>query len=145
MYRDKCKSTQTLVNKCRGNDVIASVISANQHFTSTFSKQIFKFKRHSCKLSFLFLPRQQGAPGSLLTGEVQYSFTGVDRGKNVLNMMYLAQVLMKTLYYDLFLSPDLNQRSVLEIPKVNKLCSQFEKAPKKKITSAGTQCILSGE
>ena len=59
--------------------------------------------------------------------------------------MYLAQVLMKTLYYDLFLSPDLNQRSVLEIPKVNKLCSQFEKAPKKKITSAGTQCILSGE
>ena len=65
--------------------------------------------------------------------------------KNVLNMMYLAQALMKTLYYDLFLSPDLNQRSVLEIPKVNKLCSQFEKAPKKKITSAGTQCILSGE
>lgn len=53
---------------------------------------------------------------------------------------------MRTLYYDLFLSPDSNiQRSVLEIPKVNKACSQFEKAPKKRITSAGTQYILSGE
>jgi len=52
---------------------------------------------------------------------------------------------MRTLYYDPFLSPDSIQRSVLEKPKVNKPCSQFEKAPKKKITSAGTQCILSGE
>lgn len=52
---------------------------------------------------------------------------------------------MRTLYYDLFLSPDSIQRSVLEIPKVNKACSQFEKAPKKRITSAGTQYILSGE
>lgn len=52
---------------------------------------------------------------------------------------------MRTLYYDLFLSPDSIQRSVLGIPKVNKACSQFEKAPKKRITSAGTQYILSGE
>ena len=41
---------------------------------------------------------------------------------------------MRMLYYDLFLSPDSIKRSVLEIPKVNKPCSQFENAPKKKIT-----------
>ena len=52
--------------KC--NDIIANVISANQHFPSTFSMQIFKFQRHSCKLSFLFLPHRQSALESLLTG-----------------------------------------------------------------------------
>ena len=47
--------TSTKVNKhwkthAKGNDVITNVISTNQHFASTFSKQIFKFKRCSCKL-----------------------------------------------------------------------------------------------
>ena len=37
----------------KGNDVITNVISANQHFASTFSMQIFKFQRRSCKISFL--------------------------------------------------------------------------------------------
>ena len=45
--------------KC--NDVITNVISANQHFASTFSMQIFKFQRRSSKLSFLFPPRRQSA------------------------------------------------------------------------------------
>ena len=40
---------------------ISNVISANQHFTSTFLTQIFNFKRLSCKLSFLFLPCHQSA------------------------------------------------------------------------------------
>ena len=35
----------------KGNDVIANVISPNQHFASTFSMQIFKFQRRSCKVS----------------------------------------------------------------------------------------------
>ena len=42
--------------RAKGNDVITNVISANQHFASTFSMQIFKFQRRSCKLSFLSLP-----------------------------------------------------------------------------------------
>ena len=33
-----------------------------------FSMQIFKFQRRSCKLSFLFPPRRQSAPESLLAG-----------------------------------------------------------------------------
>ena len=37
------------------------VISANQHFASTFSMQVFKFQRPSCKLSFLSRPAA-GAP-----------------------------------------------------------------------------------
>ena len=37
-----------------GNNIITNVISANQHFASTFSMQIFKFQRRSCKLSFIF-------------------------------------------------------------------------------------------
>ena len=54
--------------RAKGNDVITNVISANQHFASTFSMQIFKFQRRSCKLSFLFPPRRQSAPESLLAG-----------------------------------------------------------------------------
>ena len=54
--------------RAKGNDVITNVISANQHFASTFSMQIFKFQRRSCKLSFLFPPRHQSAPESLLEG-----------------------------------------------------------------------------
>ena len=51
-----------------GDDVITKDISANQHFASTFAVQIFKFQRRSCKLSFLFPPRHQSAPESLLVG-----------------------------------------------------------------------------
>ena len=52
----------------KGNDVITNVISANQHFTSTFSMQIFKLQRRSCKLSILFPPRRKSAPDILLAG-----------------------------------------------------------------------------
>ena len=55
----ECK--QWLKTRAKSNDVITNVISANQHFASTFSMQIFKFQRRSCKLSFLFLPRCQRA------------------------------------------------------------------------------------
>ena len=48
--------------------LLINVISSNQHFTSTFSMQTFKFQRRSCKLSFFFLPHHQSAPKSLLTG-----------------------------------------------------------------------------
>ena len=40
--------------RAKGNDVITNVISANQHFASTFSMQIFKFQRRSCKLRRAF-------------------------------------------------------------------------------------------
>ena len=43
--------------RAKGNDVIINVISANQHFSSTFSMQIFKFQKRSCNLPFLFPPR----------------------------------------------------------------------------------------
>ena len=52
----------------KGNDVITNVISANQHFASTFSMQIFKLQRRSCKLSILFPPRRKSAPEILLAG-----------------------------------------------------------------------------
>ena len=54
----------------KGNDVVTNVICANQHFTSTFSMQIFKFQGRtcSCKPSFVFPPRRQSAPESLLAG-----------------------------------------------------------------------------
>ena len=52
----------------KGNDVITNVISANQHFASIFSMQIFKFQRRSCKLPFLSPSRRQKAPESLLAG-----------------------------------------------------------------------------
>ena len=46
--------------RAKGNDVITYVISANQHFASTLSMQIFKFpiQRSSCQLSFLFPTRR---------------------------------------------------------------------------------------
>ena len=50
----------------KGNDVITNVISADQHFASTFSMQIFKFPRRTWKLSFLFPPNRESAPESLL-------------------------------------------------------------------------------
>ena len=65
--------TRANVNKhwktcAKGNTTITNVISTNQHFASTFSMQIFKFQRRSCKLSFLFPPHHQSAPESLLAG-----------------------------------------------------------------------------
>ena len=51
--------------RSKGNDVITNVTSANQHFALTFSMQIFKFQRRSCKLSPSFC---QSAPESLLAG-----------------------------------------------------------------------------
>ena len=44
----KCKHWKT---RAKGNDIITNVISPNQHFSSTFSIQIFKFQRCSRKLS----------------------------------------------------------------------------------------------
>ena len=35
-----------------------------------------KFQRRSCKLSFLFPPRRQSAPESLLAGQILPAFTG---------------------------------------------------------------------
>ena len=54
--------------RANGNDFITNVISANQHFASTLSMQIFNFQKRSCKLSFLFPPRRQSGPESLLAG-----------------------------------------------------------------------------
>ena len=57
--------------RAKGNDFISNVISANQHVASTFSKQIFKFQRRSCKLSFLphpLPPPHWSALESLLAG-----------------------------------------------------------------------------
>ena len=48
-----------------GNDVITNAISANQHFASTFSMQIFKFQRCNYKLSFLFPATPPERPGEL--------------------------------------------------------------------------------
>ena len=53
--------TRANVNKnwktsAKGNDIITNVISANQHFASTFSMRTFKFQRRSCKLFFLYRP-----------------------------------------------------------------------------------------
>ena len=41
-------------------------LACEQHFASTFAMQIFKFQRPGSKLSFLFPPRRQSAPESLL-------------------------------------------------------------------------------
>ena len=49
----------------KGNDIITNVISANQHFASTFSMQKFKFQRRSCKLSFPFPAPPQERPGEV--------------------------------------------------------------------------------
>ena len=66
--RNKHECKQPLFFKkthAMGNDVITCVISADQHFASTFSIQIFKFQRLSCKLFFLFPPCCQSTPKSL--------------------------------------------------------------------------------
>ena len=55
--------------RVKGNDIISNVIFAKQHFASTFSIQIFKFQRCSCKFSFLFPPRHQSTKESLLLGQ----------------------------------------------------------------------------
>ena len=40
----------------------------SERLEQAISMQTFKFQRRSCKLSFLFLPRHQSAPYSLLAG-----------------------------------------------------------------------------
>ena len=69
----KVETIVNVIKHCKtcaqDNDVITNFISANQHFPSTFSMQIFKFQRCSCKPSFLFSPCHQSAPESLLTGQ----------------------------------------------------------------------------
>ena len=45
---------------------LLNVITVNQHFAYTFSMQIFKFQRRSCKLSSLSPPRRQNATENLL-------------------------------------------------------------------------------
>ena len=58
--------TSSNVNKhwktcAKGNDVITNVISANQHFASTFSMQIVKFQRRSLLALLPFpAPPQEG-------------------------------------------------------------------------------------
>ena len=42
--------------RVKGNDVITNVISANKHFASTFSIQMFKFQRRSCNWVLLPFP-----------------------------------------------------------------------------------------
>ena len=54
-----------------GSDVIANVISANQHFASIFSTQIFKFQRCSCKLTPSF-----SAPSPKCLGEIAHRLYG---------------------------------------------------------------------
>ena len=68
--RNERECKQTLKNMCQARVmiIVSNVISVNQHFAPTFSMQIFKFQRHSCKLYFLFSPCHQIAPGSLLAG-----------------------------------------------------------------------------
>ena len=66
----KRKQLQVYTNiksQCQGysNNVVTNVISANQHFTSTFSKQILKFQRHSCKLLLPLPAPPPGRPGEL--------------------------------------------------------------------------------
>ena len=65
--------------RAKGNDVITNVISANQHFASTFSMQIFKFQRRSCKISLLFPPHLQSISESLLAGYSAACFCFVQR------------------------------------------------------------------
>ena len=59
--REGKAETNAKVNKhwktrAKSNDVIPIIISSNQHFASIFSLEIFKFQRHSCKLSFSSRP-----------------------------------------------------------------------------------------
>ena len=69
--------------RAKGNDFITNVISANQHFTSTFTMQIFKLQRRGCKLSFLFPLRCQRALQSLLAS---YNRVSVLIGLNLKRM-----------------------------------------------------------
>ena len=46
---NKCECKQTLKTRAQGKDVITNVISANQHFASTFFMQIFKFQRRAAR------------------------------------------------------------------------------------------------
>ena len=55
------KNVNKHLKRAKGNDVIINVISANQNFSSTFSMEIFKFQKRSCKLSFLSSPAARGS------------------------------------------------------------------------------------
>ena len=56
-----CKANGLTSERAKANEVISNVISANQHFVSTFSMQMFKFQGRSCKFSFLFPHVRQSA------------------------------------------------------------------------------------
>ena len=47
-----CEAETNANVKINRNDVITNVISANQHFASTFSMQIFRFQRRTCSCKF---------------------------------------------------------------------------------------------
>ena len=90
----ECKFQQRLEDMCRG--------STYQHFTSTFSTQIFKFRRHSCMLSFLFLPCHQSAPESLLAG--YYTLKTIKHWPNFIDTdsnTFLRQMLITLLHLSL--------------------------------------------
>ena len=58
----ECKQTLKNTRKHAPRVMTPLLMSANQHFTSTFLMQTFKFQhRRSCKLSFLFPSRRQSA------------------------------------------------------------------------------------
>ena len=51
--------------------VITKFVSANQHFTPTFSMQRFKFLRRDCKLSCSSVPSSQNPAEKLLAGNLR--------------------------------------------------------------------------
>ena len=81
----------------KGIEVITNVISTNQHFASTFSMQIFKFKRRSCNLSFLFPPRRAGSQATQNTKiwHVTYCETvsyNLLKGSSYMYKLYMVQL-----------------------------------------------------
>ena len=60
-----CGSSSTeLSHMCANQRKAKTSVTVNKQFASTFSMQIFKFQRRSCKVSFLFPPCRQSAPES---------------------------------------------------------------------------------
>ena len=53
------------------DDVITKFVSANQHFTPTFSMQRFKFLRRDCTLSCSSVPSSQNPAEKLLAGHLR--------------------------------------------------------------------------
>ena len=52
-------------------DDVIKFVSANQHFTLTFSMQRFKFLRRDCKLSCSFVSSSQNPAEKLLAGNLR--------------------------------------------------------------------------